>query len=154
MKTSDMITYTTAELNKILVLLNFDELRRDGRIELIEKSDTTLKKENAEISYCWYYNDATDVIPFSTNIHIEERYEGLLEPVVIKIELTPAELIDVITEYYSWMAIPYKAIAVTNCTQQDDKGRVSGAEDFGEITVSIQKLHEKKKKKVLASEKN
>ncbi|MCH5166448.1 MAG: hypothetical protein J1F35_01015 [Erysipelotrichales bacterium] len=154
MKISDSIIFTTAELNKILELLNFDELRRDGRIELTQKSDDTLKKENAQISYCWHYDDTTDVIPFCAVIHIEERYKGLSEPVVIKIELTPAELIDVITEYYSWMSIPYKAIAITNCTKQDDKGRVSGVEDFGEITVSIQKLQEKKKKKVLVSEKN
>ena len=149
MNISNNIIFNTEDLNNILRKIDFEELRKNNRIELIEKSSDQYSKENTIINYNWQMDDTTEIIPFAAVITIQEDYDGITEPITIDIEFSSEEILAIITEYFYWMSIPYKAIGVTQCTKMEERGRTSGALDFGNITVNVEKILAKKRKKSL-----
>ena len=147
MNIGNSVILNTKNLNEILKQIDFDELRENKKIEFKEKNDNEQKKESIIINYSWKMDDTTEIIPFAANITIQESYEGISEPIAIDIEFSPEDILSIITEYFSWMSIPYKATGVTECTKMDGKSSVSGSLDFGNITVKIEKILTKKRKK-------
>ena len=149
MNISNTIIINTEDFNNILRKIDFEELRKNNRIELIEKSSDQYSKENTIINYSWHMDDTTEIIPFSAILTVQENYDGITESITIDIEFSPEEILAIITEYFYWMSIPYKAIGVTQCTKMEGTERRAGVLDFGYITVKIEKILEKKRKRTI-----
>lgn len=141
------LNFHTNEVNSILNLLDFDELRQNHVIEFKEKTSEELHYEASEIRYGITIDEIGNPV-VSAVIKTHESYSGLLMPIKTEVKLNHQEILDVITEYFSWRNIPYQAREIKLCTNAEENKDINGKEDIGRIEVVVEKIFQKKRKKV------
>ena len=135
------VIFSTSDLNLILKQIDWDELRKNERIEFQEKDEEELNKEGTKIHYELCTNDSGPIV--NATILTYEYYDDIDQPIELTVKLSKQELLDLITEYFHWQGIPYEALKIDSCTEIDEKANTKGKEDFGTMTVIVSKLKQK-----------